>query len=56
MGAHAERVERTEDFGPALERAIASNRAALIELVTDGEQISTRMTITQLRQKARASA
>jgi acetolactate synthase-1/2/3 large subunit len=56
MGAHAERVERTEEFGPALERAIASNRAALIELVTDGEQISTRMTITQLRQKARASA
>jgi acetolactate synthase I/II/III large subunit len=49
MGAHAERVTRTGDFAPALERAIAAERPALIELCTDPEQISTRTTITNLR-------
>jgi acetolactate synthase-1/2/3 large subunit len=49
MGAHAERVAATEDFAPALERAITAGRAALIELCTDPEQISTRTTITKLR-------
>jgi len=49
MGAHAERVTRTEDFAPALERALAAGRPALIELCTDPEQISTRTTITKLR-------
>lgn len=49
MGAHAERVTRTEDFAPALERAITAGRPALIELCTDPEQISTRTTITKLR-------
>jgi acetolactate synthase-1/2/3 large subunit len=49
MGAHAERVTRTADFAPALERAITAGRAALLELCTDPEQISTRTTITNLR-------
>jgi acetolactate synthase-1/2/3 large subunit len=49
MGAHAERVTRTGDFAPALERAMAAGRPALIELCTDPEQISTRTTITKLR-------
>jgi acetolactate synthase-1/2/3 large subunit len=49
MGAHAERVENTADFAPAFERAVAAGRAALIELCTDPEQISTRTTITNLR-------
>lgn len=49
-GCHAERVTRTGDFAAALERARASGRAALIELVTDPEQITTRTTITRLRQ------
>jgi acetolactate synthase-1/2/3 large subunit len=49
MGAHAERVSRTAEFAPAFERAIAAGRAALIELCTDPEQISTRTTITNLR-------
>jgi acetolactate synthase-1/2/3 large subunit len=52
MGVHAEQVTRTEEFQPALERAIASNRPALIELRTDPELISTRLTITGLRQSA----
>jgi acetolactate synthase I/II/III large subunit len=49
MGAHAERVAKTSDFAPAFERAVAAGRAALIELCTDPEQISTRTTITNLR-------
>jgi acetolactate synthase-1/2/3 large subunit len=48
-GAHAERVESTEQFAPAFERAITAGRAAVIELCVDPEAISTRATITQLR-------
>ncbi|MBU3032095.1 thiamine pyrophosphate-binding protein [Paracoccus marinaquae] len=54
LGAHAERVTRTEDFAPAFQRARAANRPAVIELVTDPEQISSRTTITALREAARA--
>ena len=49
LGAHGELVTRTDDFAPALERAITAGRPALIELCTDPEQISTRTTITNLR-------
>jgi acetolactate synthase-1/2/3 large subunit len=52
MGVHAERVTRSEEFAPALDRALAAGRAALIELCTDPEQISTRATIAELRAKA----
>lgn len=52
MGAHAERVTLGEEFAPALDRALAAGRAALIELCIDPEQISTRMTIDELRAKA----
>ena len=41
-GAHAARVEDTAAFLPALEAAAASGRAALIELVVDLAQITTR--------------
>ncbi|MBM1690772.1 thiamine pyrophosphate-dependent enzyme [Sulfitobacter geojensis] len=56
LGAHAERVAKTADFAAAFERARASGRPALIELVTDPEQISTRTTIGKLRDAARAKA
>lgn len=52
MGAHAERVMRSEEFAPALDRALAAGRPALIELCTDPEQISTRMSITELQARA----
>jgi acetolactate synthase-1/2/3 large subunit len=52
MGAHAERVTHSEEFAPALDRALAAGRAALIELCTDPEQISTRATIAELRARA----
>jgi acetolactate synthase-1/2/3 large subunit len=52
MGAHAERVMRSEEFAPALDRALAAGRPALIELCTDPEQISTRTSIAELQAKA----
>jgi acetolactate synthase-1/2/3 large subunit len=42
LGCHAERVTSTGAFAPAFERARASGRAALIELVCDPRQITTR--------------
>jgi len=56
LGAHAERVTKTEDFAAAFTRARESGRPALIELVTDPEQISTRTTISKLRDAARKKA
>jgi acetolactate synthase-1/2/3 large subunit len=52
-GAHGELVTRTEEFLPAFERATAARRAALIELQTDPEWITTRTTITAVRAAAR---
>ena len=49
FGCHAERVEKTAEFMPAFERAVRSGKAAVIELMTDPEQVSTRTTITNLR-------
>jgi acetolactate synthase I/II/III large subunit len=40
VGALGLRVERPADFGPALEKAIASGRPALIDVVTDIEAIA----------------
>ena len=51
-GCHAERVTRTADFASVLERAHAADKPALIELVTDPEQISSRTTISRPRQAA----
>ncbi|MDQ3396489.1 MAG: thiamine pyrophosphate-binding protein [Deinococcota bacterium] len=48
-GAHAETVLRTEEFAPAFERAVASGKAAVIELRTDPEVISTRSTLSAMR-------
>ena len=55
LGAHAEVVTRTDDFAAAFERAARCGTAAMIELRTDPELISTRATISGLR-KRRASA
>lgn len=54
MGVHAERVTRSEEFAPALDRALAAGRPALIELRADPEQISTRTTIAELRARSLA--
>ncbi|HKO07993.1 MAG TPA: thiamine pyrophosphate-dependent enzyme, partial [Alphaproteobacteria bacterium] len=54
-GAHGETVERTEDFAAAFERARTSGRAALIELRLDPEAISTRATLSTIRETALAA-
>ena len=56
LGAHAERVTKTADFADAFARARAAGRPAVIELVTNPEQISTRTTITKLRDAAKQKA
>ena len=42
VGAHAERVTATPEFEPAFRRALEAGRAALIELVCDPRQLTTR--------------
>ncbi len=52
FGAHGETVERTEDFAPAFERALAAGRAAVIEVRIDPEAITPRTTLSRLREAA----
>ncbi|WP_029030332.1 thiamine pyrophosphate-binding protein [Salinarimonas rosea] len=52
FGGHGETVTRTEDFAPALERAIASGKPAILHLLIDPETITPAATLTGLRQAA----
>ena len=54
-GAHGETVRRTEEFAPAFERAHASGKAAVIDLVMDPEVITTRTTLSAIREAALAA-
>jgi acetolactate synthase-1/2/3 large subunit len=54
FGAHGEAVERTEEFAPAFERALAAGRPALLELRIHPEAISARATLTEIREAARS--
>ena len=40
FGAHAERVETTDAFAPAFERALAARGSAVLELRVDPNQIT----------------
>ena len=51
-GGFGATVARTEEFAPAFEAALASGRAAIIELQMDPEQITTRTTLSALRRQA----
>jgi acetolactate synthase-1/2/3 large subunit len=53
FGGWAETVERTEDFAPALDRALRQRGIRLLHCKTDVEQISNATTITQLRARPR---
>jgi len=52
-GAHGERVTRTEEVMPAFQRAVASGTAALIELVTDPDRLTTRGSVASVRAAAK---
>ncbi len=51
-GLHGEVVSRTEQFAPAFERAMASGKPALLELRIDPEAITTRTSLTAVREQA----
>ena len=48
-GGHGETVTETAQFADAFRRAVESGRPAVIELVMDPEQITSRATVAQLR-------
>ena len=52
-GGWAETVETTEDFAPALDRALARAGRPAAPLKTDVEQISNATTITKIRERAK---
>jgi acetolactate synthase-1/2/3 large subunit len=54
FGGHGERVERTEEFAPALERAMASGKPAILHCLMDPETITPATTLTAIREKALA--
>ena len=49
FGGHAEHVERPEEIGPALQRALGAGRAALIDVAIDPEERQMGRTVSQLR-------
>jgi len=51
-GGFGVRVSRTEEFLPAFEAALASGKMSVIDLVMDPELISTRNTLTGMREAA----
>jgi acetolactate synthase I/II/III large subunit len=51
-GAHGAVVEKTAQFAPAFEEAVASGRPALLELRIDPDAITTRTSLTAIREKA----
>ena len=53
-GAGGETVRRTDEFAPALDRALAANRPALLHLVVDPQAITMNATIADLRRQATA--
>jgi acetolactate synthase-1/2/3 large subunit len=54
FGGHGETVERTADFAPAFQRALASGKPAILELKIDPEAITPSATLSGLRAAALA--
>ena len=52
-GGHGERVETTEEFQPAFERALASGKPAILHCLLDPQAITASRTIDELRAAAR---
>ncbi|ARP91679.1 thiamine pyrophosphate-binding protein [Bordetella genomosp. 9] len=52
FGGHGERVETTEAFAPALERALASGKPAILHCLIDPEVISPTTTLEKIRETA----
>ena len=54
FGGHGETVEKTEDYAAAFERAVAAAKPAIIHVKTDPEALTSRITLTKLREQALA--
>jgi acetolactate synthase-1/2/3 large subunit len=48
-------VTRTEEFAPAFERAVASNRPALLHVHIDPEALTLNASLTALRTQGQAA-
>lgn len=53
-GGHGERVERTEDFAPAFERALASGLPAMLHCLVDPQALTPTRTLDAIRDEALA--
>lgn len=53
FGAHGETVVTSEEFKPALERALASGKPAVIEVKLDPEALTPRQTLSAIRAAAK---
>ena len=54
FGAYGEIIERSENFAPALDRALAAGRVAVLELRINPEVINTKTTLSAIRNAALA--
>lgn len=54
-GAAGETVRRTDEFAPALERALAAKGPSLLHLVVDPQAVTMNATIDELRRQAASS-
>ena len=52
FGGHGERIENTEEFAPAFERALQSGKPAILHCLIDPEAITPTTTLTALRERA----
>ncbi len=55
-GGYGEVVRKTEDFAPAFERAWASGKPAILELMIDPEVITPDRTLSEIRAAALKAA
>ena len=51
-GMHGAVVERTDQFAPALSEALSQDTSSLLELRVDPEAITTRASLSAIREKA----
>jgi len=54
FGGHGERVERTEEFAPAFERALASGLPAILHCIIDPQALTPAATLDTIRERALA--
>ncbi|NDH63382.1 MAG: thiamine pyrophosphate-binding protein, partial [Alphaproteobacteria bacterium] len=54
FGGHGETVGKTGDFAAAFERCLSIGKPSIIHIKTDAEAITSRITLTKLREQSLA--